>query len=303
MKTMAVVVTYNRLALLKECLQALQQQAPDIPVLVVNNASTDGTGEWLVQQQKKQPGLQVLQAKENLGGAGGFAWGMEEAWKQGADWIWIMDDDTIVQPESLPALLEAVQEHPQGLFFSSRAVWTDGTDNKMNAHRLLEKENGICPVRCREATFVSLLVSAEAIGTYGLPIADFFIWGDDIEYTRRLSHRGEGWYVPASVVLHKTKTNAGSDIVHDDPARLQRYRYAYRNEVFIAREEGLFRKLRQLAKISYHTLKVLVSSPDARMEKIRLIWSASRQGLSFDPKIRIPDAGERVTACRKEEQA
>lgn len=303
MKTMAVVVTYNRLALLKECLEALQQHAAEVPVLVVNNASTDGTGEWLAQQQGKMHGLQVLQAAENLGGAGGFAWGMEEAWKQGADQIWIMDDDTIVQPDSLRALQQAHEEHPQGLFFSSRAVWTDGTDNKMNAHRLLEKENGTRPVRCREATFVSLLVSAEAISAYGLPIADFFIWGDDIEYTRRLSHQGEGWYVPASVVLHKTKTNAGSDIVHDDPARLQRYRYAYRNEVFIAREEGLFRRLRQLAKISFHTLKVLVCSPDARMEKIRLIWSASRQGLSFHPQIRIPDASERTEAGRKEKAA
>lgn len=288
MKIISAVVTYNRLPLLKECLQALETYAPKTPVLVIDNASTDGTAEWLKQEQARNPLLEVISSRKNLGGAGGFSLAMEEALKRGADYVWIMDDDTIIQEQSLPALLREAKNHPEALFFSSRALWTDGTDNKMNAHRLLEKEDGNNPVLCREATFVSLLVSARAIEQYGLPIAEFFIWGDDIEYTRRLSHKGSGYYVPASQVLHKTASNSGSDIVHDSEARLPRYRYAYRNEVFIAKEEGLVRGCRQIAKILYHAMKVLLFSKGNKDRKIRLIFSASKEGLHFSPAIRYP---------------
>ncbi len=288
MKIISVVVTYNRLPLLKECLQALRKYAADATILVMDNASTDGTTEWLRQQQKQDPSLQVITSSKNLGGAGGFALGMEKAVEQNADYVWIMDDDTIIEKDSLPALLKEVHRHPQALFFSSRALWTDGTDNKMNAHRLLEKEEGTKAVLCREATFVSLLVNTKAILTYGLPIAEFFIWGDDIEYTRRLSFQGEGYYVPQSQVLHKTASNAGSDIVHDSEDRLSRYRFAYRNEVFIAKEEGWFRRGRQLAKILYHAAKVLFLSSGNKGKKIALIWSASKEGLHFSPQIRYP---------------
>lgn len=288
MKIVSVVVTYNRLALLKECLEALQKYASETEILIIDNASTDGTADWLAEEQKKNPTLQVITSKKNLGGAGGFALGMEEAVKRGADYVWIMDDDTIINQDSLPEVVKEARKHPEALFFSSRALWTDGTDNKMNAHRLLEKEDGERAVLCREATFVSLFVSTEAIVKYGLPIAEFFIWGDDIEYTRRLSHQGKGYYVPKSQVLHKTASNAGSDIVHDSEQRLPRYRYAYRNEVFIAKEEGLFRSCRQIAKILYHTGKVLLFSRGNKGRKIRLIYSASAEGMHFHPAIRYP---------------
>ncbi len=291
-KIIAAIVTYNRRELLSEALNALTSQKQLSEILVIDNASTDGT-ELMLAPLIERSQIRYINTGKNLGGAGGFSLALEEGVKAGADYIWIMDDDTIVTEHALDALLDQVRAHPEAAFFSSEALWTDGTPNKMNTHRLLEPEDGKQAVLCREATFVSLLVRKESVIRNGLPVREFFIWGDDIEYTRRLSFRESGYYVPGSIVVHKTKTNEGSNIVTDDPARLARYRYAYRNEIYIAREEGAIRWLRQFAKILYHSGKVLFLSKERKMEKIRLIWASSAEGLSFNPPIRyVSDSAE-----------
>jgi GT2 family glycosyltransferase len=99
----AVVVTYNRRALLEQCLDALRAQTrPPDRILVVDNASTDGTAEWV----RGQDDVVALLLDENVGGAGGFHAGMRLAHAGGADWLWLMDDDTIPRPDALERLLE-----------------------------------------------------------------------------------------------------------------------------------------------------------------------------------------------------
>lgn len=99
----AVVVTYNRKELLRKCLAALKSQTrkPD-HILVVDNASTDGTPEML---KEEFPQVEVLRLPENQGSAGGFHEGMNRAYEEGWDWIWIMDDDALPEPTALERLL------------------------------------------------------------------------------------------------------------------------------------------------------------------------------------------------------
>ena len=284
MKTTAAVVTYNRKELLLECLDALLKVRGQPAILVIDNASTDGTQKAL-QPYIEKGLIKYLNTGSNLGGAGGFCFAIREAMKDDPDFVWIMDDDTIVQPDTLMKLLEQAEQHPKGGYFSSKALWTDGSENVMNAHVRAETDRGQKALLCPEATFVSLLLPAASILQMGLPIKEFFIWGDDIEYTRRIHAARPGYYVPDSVVVHKTASNVGSNIALDSMDRLERYRYAYRNEVYTARREGVYRSARQLAKIMYHSVRVLLKSREAKARKIRLIWSASFQGLSFHPRI------------------
>ena len=92
----AVVVTYNRRDLLLESLAAVhgQGRAPDA-VIVVDNASEDGTAEAV---RMAFPGVQLAELARNAGGAGGFAAGMALALSGDADLIWLMDDDTVPEP-------------------------------------------------------------------------------------------------------------------------------------------------------------------------------------------------------------
>ncbi len=208
----AVVVTYNRRALLEECLAALaaQERAPD-RVLVVDNASTDGTADYVRREHRD---VQLLALSENQGGAGGFHEGLKAAHADGADWIWLMDDDTIARPDALAELLrvpDALGPLPDAALLSSKVVWTNGDLHPMN-HPGFERdktdrfiascEQGLLPIRA--ATFVSLLVHRSTIDEHGLPHKHFFIWSDDIEYTARVTRHRAGYLVPTSVVVHKT---------------------------------------------------------------------------------------------------
>lgn len=96
MKIIAVVVTYNRLELLKRSMDCLRQNKPLSAIIVVNNGSTDGTREWL----DKQDDLTVIH-QSNVGGSGGFYTGIEAAYAKNADWIWCMDDDVFPRADCL----------------------------------------------------------------------------------------------------------------------------------------------------------------------------------------------------------
>jgi rhamnopyranosyl-N-acetylglucosaminyl-diphospho-decaprenol beta-1,3/1,4-galactofuranosyltransferase len=139
---------------------------------------------------------------------------MRAAQARGYDWIWLMDDDTIPTPSCLQALLEAADRLPGSdpALLSSKVVWTDGNLHPMNCPGF-ERERTEAVVRASElglmplrtATFVSLLVSRQAIDAVGLPLRRYFLWSDDIEYTARILRSAPGYLVPASVAVHKTQ--------------------------------------------------------------------------------------------------
>ena len=242
----AVVVTHNRRELLARCLAAvLAQDRPLDRVLVVDVASSDGTPEQLAGTS----GIEVLRLEENVGGAGGFRAGMRAARAGGADWLWLMDDDTVPEPDALRRLLEAGERLdglPPADILASRVVWTDGRLHPKNfpAPRLEESRNdvfveaigrGLLPIRL--ASFVSILVRGEAIDRCGLPDARYFMWGDDGEYTARVLHHGHGYTVPASIVHHHT---AALESVHHDTSG--RYFYEVRNKLWQIRSGSFTRR-------------------------------------------------------------
>ncbi|MDR6435894.1 GT2 family glycosyltransferase [Paenarthrobacter nicotinovorans] len=238
----AVVVTYNRRELLQTTLSGIAAgtRVPDA-VVVVDNASTDGTAGFLRDYQGPLV-TDVVTLGTNVGGAGGFVVGMERALlDHGADHVWIMDDDTEPQPAALAEALEvsAAYEQETGdtpAFIASRVVWTDGRDHPMNRMRprLGASEEArsaaarVGATQIRSASFVSVVIRAEEIRKHGLPIADYFIWNDDLEYTARVSRKGTALTTEASVANHHTKVfgDAGAD-----PG--PRFYYEVRNKLWV----------------------------------------------------------------------
>ena len=132
----AIVVTYNRKELLLQCLEhLLAQEGAACDVLVVDNASTDGTCQAVEQLGKDR--ILYRNTGENLGGAGGFNFGMRWAVEEGYDYLWVMDDDTLPRPDAL-AQLWAAHERLGGSygFLSSTVLWTDGELCPMNVQRI-----------------------------------------------------------------------------------------------------------------------------------------------------------------------
>lgn len=290
-KIAAVVVTYNRKELLCQCLQALHgQNDPRLDILVIDNASTDGTGQAV--QALGLPRLQYLNTGSNLGGAGGFAYGVRKAATAGYDYLWLMDDDTLPQPGALQAFLQADRDlHGAYGWLSSRALTPEGDDQPMNRQRMTPYRDiagySDALVPSVMASFVSLFLTAETVRHFGLPIAEFFIWSDDWEYTRRISRSLPCYTVPASRVIHAMKKATVVNIAADVPERWERYRYFYRNDVYLYRREGLVGWLWLLSKFAWHSLQVLTSPTGKRRERLAIIWKGFAAGVRFDPAIQM----------------
>lgn len=243
-RVVAVVVTWNRVDLLQESLTALRAQThPPAAIVVVDNASTDGTAELLDTGYGEQ--LDVVHLAENTGGAGGFAVGVERALGHAPDLVWLLDDDTVPTETAAAELVRAWRDYPgeRPAVLASRVVWTDGRDHPMNTPRVkpgataaeLRAADEVDALPVRSASFVSIACDAATIRERGLPVADYFLWNDDFEYSTRLIRDRVGLYCPASVVVHKTRVFGSTDV---DPG--DRFFYEVRNKLWVfTRSQGL----------------------------------------------------------------
>ncbi|OUE26345.1 N-glycosyltransferase [Clavibacter michiganensis] len=237
-RVVAVVVAWNRRELVAATLAALEAQtAPLHRIVVIDNGSTDGSAEMV---EERFPGVALTRLGRNTGGAGGFTAGIERAvTAHDAELVWLMDDDTVPDPTALAELLRARSVAPARTTVLASAVrWTDGRPHPMNTPRTRPSagrasvaraaRHGCTPVRT--ASFVSMLIEVDAIRTHGLPMADYFLWNDDFEYSARLLRRGRGYLVHGSTVEHRTRTFGSTDV---DPGA--RFVYEVRNKLWMLR--------------------------------------------------------------------
>lgn len=244
-KVVAVVVSYNRKELLKECLAALNAQTYDnLCILLVDNNSTDGTEEYVRESgYLTKENFVYVKLDENIGGAGGFHEGIKYAMNLQATWIWVMDDDTIPEPDALLELMKAVENIGQSkiAFLSSNVYGISHEPMNVPRMKMWQKgENGYADwnskleyslVKVNTATFCSMMFNRQAVERVGLPIKSYFIWGDDTEYSLRLSkYIGQAWLVGKSKVLHKRENEKALSIIKEEnPNRIKIFYYYIRN--------------------------------------------------------------------------
>ncbi len=308
-KVCTVVVTYNRKNLLLECLQALKNQTrPLDAIYLIDNASTDNTPKFLkengyitklppknindnweetffitLSNERKIP-LHYVRMKNNTGGAGGFYEGLKRAFEKGYDWFWLMDDDTIPGTLALDKLLKKKEELKDlniG-FLCSKVVWIDKNPHIMNIPAIKPVVNGT-PFNLFEdknvlvvesASFVSLLLNRKTVEKIGLPIKEFFIWADDVEYTLRITKNNFlGLYVKDSIVIHKTKTNYSPNGIYD-----WRFYYNVRNWLWIY-------KLHYKKKYIFELIKNILLTPRLPFKVWHTNLKASIDSLIKTPKI------------------
>lgn len=290
----AVVVTHNRLSLLKRCVESLLCQSYPCDILIIDNASNDGTESYVRQTLANQ--VEYYNPGSNLGGAGGFHIGMRLAVEKGYPYVWIMDDDCLPDEHALEKLMEADQllggpEHYG--FLSSAVLWTDGQECVMNRQRIAKDYYNYLELMCHgvirvvQATFVSLLFPAATIQRFGLPYKEYFIWGDDIEYTRRIAMRGgvPCFMVGQSQVVHAMKQNVGSDISIDDLSRMPRYRLSVRNEFFTYHRQGVRGVCLYYARCLRSLFWICTKSKDHRILRAATLFSGMIAGPFFRPKV------------------
>ena len=295
MNIAAVIVTYNRLELLKQSIICLKQQTRKLDkIYVINNASTDGTDKYLNTLSEE---VEVVNLPKNLGGAGGFQYGIRMACEKQADYVWIMDDDTLAEPDALENLLHGIEtlgDRSWGvvacnvLFKDNTACLMNIPENGTEWNELLVK--GIVRINC--SSFVGMLVKSEAVKKVGLPIREFFIWGDDVEYSKRIINQFGGYMIGDSIVKHYMAENQGTDILIADKKRIARYFYAYRNHFYMAKKRGFLSSVAYLINCFITMVKILLHS-HYKARKCWIIIKGCLAGLFFNPKIEFVEDREK----------
>lgn len=207
-KVIAVVVTYNRQALLSECITALRNQTrkPDA-ILIVNNGSTDSTEQWLQQQSD----INFINQK-NVGSSGGFSTGINWAFKNGYSWIWCMDDDGYPKEDALDNMLQADD--------GSLRLYNCAVINKEDKKSFVWKTGEFKTIdEVKDKTiegighpFNGTMLHRKIVERVGVPQPKFFLWGDETEYYYRIVKKNN---IPVCTV---------ADSIHYHPASAFSYK-------------------------------------------------------------------------------
>lgn len=293
MKIFALVVTYNRLNLLKRNIACLREIQSLVRIVVVNNGSTDGTTEWLAGQS----GALTVISQGNEGGSGGFHKGMEYAYGKGADWVWCMDDDVFPRSGCLEKMLVYASRADVGIIAPRRLQEGKIFTNDFLAYNLtnpfasmyvskLSKKRINSPVEIAGTAFEGPLIRREVISRIGLPNRDFFIFCDDTDYCLRTMLAG--WkilYVPDALMdKHSFFCPADSWVVRNKKKKWKRF-YQVRNSAYLNHHYGknagvrYFRSL--IGVVGYILTAVLTAAfSDAwQWSDISRLWRAYQDGI------------------------
>jgi rhamnopyranosyl-N-acetylglucosaminyl-diphospho-decaprenol beta-1,3/1,4-galactofuranosyltransferase len=260
----AVVVTFNRLDLLQRLVASLAETDGLDEILVVDNASTDGTGVWLRSAETETESLHARLLTDNTGGAGGFHEGLRWAVERGADLVWLMDDDGLPEPGCLSTLLAhegaldfwgpvVVDEtDPERLVFPIRLPGGARTVHEMRDVRAAATDGLIRDI---VIPFNGVLLTRALVERIGLPRAEFFIWGDDHEYRLRAERAGARIATVVDArVQHPSVGSLGTPMAfgrttyNDTPSDLKHYCMARNNLVNLREYAGTLHALAFVAK-------------------------------------------------------
>lgn len=291
MKITAVVVTFNRLELLKQGIECLRKQQKLTGIIVVNNGSTDGTREWL----DAQPGLLVVH-QDNVGGSGGFYTGIERAYSEGADWIWCMDDDVFPRPDCLDRLLPYTDRPEVGILSPRRLL-----EGKVFTHefrhfnftnpigslhgRKLAKQQVNQATEIVGADFEGPFISRRVVEKIGLPNRELFIFCDDTDYCLRAHLAGfKLLYIPEALMDKHKFFSDDTWTSRNRKKKWKRY-YQVRNEAYLNHHYGRnfgVRYLRSFIGVAGYIIPALLSMPFTeawQWKDLSMLWTAYQDGI------------------------
>ncbi len=212
-----IIVNWNNWHDTLACVESCKKLVwPNFLIIIVDNGSTDGSENLLGQHC---PDVDLLQAGSNLGFAGGNNIGIRHALSLGADFIWLLNNDTIVDPYALSALIEALETNPVASIAGSKILRHDPPDiiwsagGSWSKGRLKLRERG---QRCLDdgrydemipigsVSGCSLMVRSRDLHELGLMNESYFLYWEDTDWCARAQKLGHSvLFVPRSKVWHK----------------------------------------------------------------------------------------------------
>ncbi len=281
MKTAVVIVTFNNAEILGDLLDDLGRQIclPD-KVFVIDNASKDHT-ENIVKF--KYPEVQYIRLDKNTGSAGGFYEGIKLAYSN-FDFIYLLDDDSHLQKDTLKEILDCFLFLEQSASVKIGAVRSVGPSHSVKI-----------PTPFEIFSWRGTLLKCKIVSEVGLPKAEYFLYGEDLEYSLRISNRGYNFFwCPRSICGLRSRIYDGKKsisflgnkvTIYKEPFRLY---YAFRNEISIY----LNYNLKKVSKVFIYAAKLIIynllTEKDLGIKDNLAIIDGCKDGLAghlgFNPK-------------------
>jgi rhamnopyranosyl-N-acetylglucosaminyl-diphospho-decaprenol beta-1,3/1,4-galactofuranosyltransferase len=266
-----VIVTFNRKLLLRKCIDLLIKQTMSTDILIVDNASTDGTEDNLISSGLlNNEKIHYIKLDENTGGAGGFHYGLKYAFDKGWNWYWIMDDDAEPHQDALEKLV-ALSNDRNSIYGSVAVADQNGTLTlcfpvKKISHEKISFVEEHNLLNSKELVvwlpFLGLFIHRDILIKVGLPDRTLFIRNDDVEYAERAKKHGiDIFMIKESIIEHPYQPTIrfsflGRKIYYRSMPPWKMY-YEVRNKIIIAKR--YYSVLSGIKSISGVTLQVLLS--------------------------------------------
>lgn len=294
-KVCAVIVTYNRPQLLCRCVKALLGQSVVPDIIIYDNHSSMDTKGTLQEANLLSERVFYHYADENTGGAGGFYYGMHMAMEEGYDDLLLMDDDGYaVSTSTVAELIRVREEVGENAIVNSLVVCEPETlklsfsiDRSYDGKEMIKRaQNGILEGFINP--FNGTLVSAKVVEKIGYPRKEYFVYGDENEYTLR-ALRNDVKLFTAVNSLYYHPTNVGSlkkifgfyVAVNDTP--MWKTYCAARNRTHFMKEYYGF------LTVAKHIVRCYIDIPfrKKRFHRVKTVTRGIRDGLHgrFDRKL------------------
>jgi GT2 family glycosyltransferase len=211
-----VILNTNRRADTLDCLAALaHSEYANQRVIVLDNASTDGS---VAAIRAAFPGVQIIELTSNRGYAGNNNVGIQAALEQGADWVFVLNEDTILAPDCIGKLVAAAAPDPQvgivgplvyhhdepNVVQSAGGQLTSSWEARHIGQNELDRGQFVQPVAVDWISGCAILVRRQLIEQVGMLDERFFYYWEEAEWCLRA--RRHGWrvvHVPQAKLWHK----------------------------------------------------------------------------------------------------
>lgn len=240
-----IVLNWNGWQDTIECIESCQRLAyPSFRILVVDNASTDGS---LAIIRKRFPDICFIQNDANLGYAGGNNAGIAYAFDHGAEYVWLLNNDTVIDSLALSELVNAVEAEPAAGMAGSLILYYDRPNFICFAGGFLNWQDGTTfhigkgerdvgkydtPLEVEFVSGCSLLVSRRVVESVGKLNEDYFLYYEETDWCARALRGGfKNLCVPRSKVYHKESPSTGGitpDVLY----------YMMRNRLYFLERNG-----------------------------------------------------------------
>lgn len=190
---LAVVLTFNSIRWIEPCLSTLLgSDYPNVTVLVVDNASTDGTLELV---RRLFPDVETLSNRRNLGCAAGNNKGLLWAVAHGMDYVFVLNPDTVLERRCISELVDAAENHRHYGVMSPFQYTYEGTELDPNFARILER--CVCPgsaagavVDADKVIGAAMLLRTEMVREIGGFDPTYFLYGEETDFCHRAQYHG-----------------------------------------------------------------------------------------------------------------